>query len=111
MCLLKFSSDLIGQPTLQNHIDGLVQICSNSSALSMLLQSCTKPTMYDIWKNYDIIIRNNYRQYDIALLNVKRYIHWNVTLLDLQDICSTDIYSFIFISNFLFIFKATLLMA
>ena len=30
-----------------NYIDGLVQDCSNSSALAMeLLQSCTKPSMY-----------------------------------------------------------------
>ena len=31
----------------QLHIDGLVQYCSNSSALAMeLLQSCTKPAVY-----------------------------------------------------------------
>ena len=30
------------------HIDGLVQDCSNSSALAMeLLQFCAKPSMYD----------------------------------------------------------------
>ena len=30
-----------------SHVDGLVQDCSNSSALAMeLLQSCTKPSMY-----------------------------------------------------------------
>ena len=33
--------------TLWYHIDGLVQDCSNSSALAMeLLQSCTKPSIY-----------------------------------------------------------------
>ena len=32
-----------------HHIDGLVQDCSNSSALAMeLLQSCTKPSIYSI---------------------------------------------------------------
>ena len=31
---------------MQYHVDGLVQDCSNSSALAMeLLQSCTKPSM------------------------------------------------------------------
>ena len=31
----------------QQHIDGLVQDCSNSSASAMeLLQSCTKPSIY-----------------------------------------------------------------
>ena len=30
------------------HINGFMQICSNSSALAMeLLQSCTKPSIYD----------------------------------------------------------------
>ena len=34
------------QPIIQKHIDGLVQDCSNSSALAMeLLQSCTKPSI------------------------------------------------------------------
>ena len=34
---------------LQGHIDGLVQDCSNSSALAMeLLQSCTKPLTYGL---------------------------------------------------------------
>ena len=33
----------------QNHIGGLVQDCSNSSALAMeLLQSCTKPSIWNI---------------------------------------------------------------
>ena len=32
-----------------NHIDGLVQDCSNSSALAEeLLQSCTKPFIYTL---------------------------------------------------------------
>ena len=32
-----------------HHIDGWAQDCSNSSALAMeLLQSCAKPSMYDI---------------------------------------------------------------
>ena len=33
----------------ENHIDGLVQDCSNSSASALdLLQSCTKPSIYVI---------------------------------------------------------------
>ena len=39
------------------YIDGLVQDCSNSSALAMeLLQSCAKPSIYactDFWIVYD----------------------------------------------------------
>ena len=37
---------------VNNQIDGLVQDCSNSSALAMeLMQSCTKPSKY-IWRLY-----------------------------------------------------------
>ena len=33
----------------ENYVDGLVQDCSNSSALALeLLQSCTKPSMYSL---------------------------------------------------------------
>ena len=36
-----------GLPWTEAHIDGLVQDCSNSSALAMeLLPSCTKPSIY-----------------------------------------------------------------
>ena len=32
------------------YVNGLVQDCRNSSALAMeLLQSCTKPSIYDVW--------------------------------------------------------------
>ena len=42
-----------------NHVDGLVQDCSNSSALAMeLLQSCTKPLMYSSCSVIAVIIRN-----------------------------------------------------
>ena len=35
--------------TMNSHIDGLVQDCSNSSVQAMeLLQSCTKPSIYSI---------------------------------------------------------------
>ena len=41
------------------HINGLVQDCSNSSALAMeLLQSCTKPSIY-VWMNQIIIGSGN----------------------------------------------------
>ena len=44
-------------PQWQNYIDGLVQHCSNSSALAMeLLQSCTKPSIFvscDRWFTKD----------------------------------------------------------
>ena len=34
---------------MENYIDGLVQHCSNSSALAMeLLQSCTKLSIYEL---------------------------------------------------------------
>ena len=34
---------------IHRYIEGLVQDCSNSSALAMeLLQSCTNPSIYDI---------------------------------------------------------------
>ena len=37
------------------HIDGLVQDCSNSSALAMeLLQSCTKPSILGHWPLGDL---------------------------------------------------------
>ena len=43
--------------TIENNIDGLVQDCSNSSALAMeLLQSCTKPSTYN--SNFSNIIWN-----------------------------------------------------
>ena len=33
---------------IHHHFDGLVQACSHSNALAMeLLQSCTKPSIYD----------------------------------------------------------------
>ena len=39
--------------TIGWNIDGLVQDCSNSNALAMkLLQSCTKPSIYNIAKGY-----------------------------------------------------------
>ena len=47
-------SDPIIYPKCSHHIDGLVQDCSNSSALAMeLLQSCTKTSMHflaDPWR-------------------------------------------------------------
>ena len=40
---------LTSQPIAKLDIDGLVQDCSNSSVLAMeLLQSCNKPSNYDI---------------------------------------------------------------
>ena len=39
-------SDTTNSPKSAQYIDGLVQDCSNSSALAMeLLQSCTKPSI------------------------------------------------------------------
>ena len=50
---------------LHAHVDGLVQDCSNSSVLAMvLLQSCTKPSIYwslgtsDLTNNFYITCRN-----------------------------------------------------
>ena len=46
-------TDILGQLSLHSHIDGLVQDCSNSSALAMeLLQSCTKPSTYSLRSTY-----------------------------------------------------------
>ena len=43
------------------HIDGLVQDCSNSSALAVgLLQYCTKPSIYVLCGSNDLISNNIY---------------------------------------------------
>ena len=44
----------------REHIDGLMQDCSNSIADAMeLLQSCTKPLIYVVW-NLNCVISNTH---------------------------------------------------
>ena len=52
-----------------HHIDGLVQDCSNSSALAMeLLQSCAKPSIYQTWcKSVVSPLLMHWRYYSFAL--------------------------------------------
>ena len=63
-----------------HHIDGLVQDCSNSSALAMeLLQSCTKPS---IWFDCDCYNNQNKQRapkcisYEIILVQLKCLFFW-----------------------------------
>ena len=64
----------------QQHIDGLVQDCSNSSVLSMeLLQSCTKPSLDP--SIHPSAFPNNSLEYMIFSLNFvssedEKYIWW-----------------------------------
>ena len=47
--VIRTDADTFDRKYMTYHVDGLVQDCSNSSALAMeLLQSCTKPSMYSI---------------------------------------------------------------
>ena len=51
------------------YIDGLVQDCSNSSALAMeLLQSCTKPSIYTL-----ITLDKRRNAISISILNPREY--------------------------------------
>ena len=51
------------------YIDGLVQDCSNSSALAMeLLQSCTKPSIYTL-----IALDERRNVISLSILNPREY--------------------------------------
>ena len=42
------------------YIDGLVQDCSNSSALAMeLLQSCTKPSIWNLFVLHETVVQSH----------------------------------------------------
>ena len=77
---------------ISNYIDGLVQDCSNSSALAMeLLQSCTKPSISDsswlLWSFSWIISRTCQSfMFHVAL------IVYSVTFQGAVHICSTVTY-------------------